>query len=130
MGIKNHIFHIVISKKIIPQVCVKLECIVERKDDAGIHRVDNVPCFSVEVLQYPHVRIPPGLVYWLKGIHSWMLTVLFHKFLDVVECPVHTMLIICVDVVVLIGREVERSHPVSCFNWPVAEVIFIGPFKV
>ena len=94
MGIKNYIFHIVVSKKIIPHLCVEYKCIVEGKDDAGIHGTDNVSCFSVEVLQDPHVRSPPGLVYWLKSIHSWMLTELFHEFLDVVEGPVHTMLII------------------------------------
>ena len=67
------------------------------------------------------------LVDWLKGVESTVGSPSLQETLMNLEPPVDGLE---VNVIVLLGRKVPVSKPVSCLDWPMLESSIAGPLQI
>jgi len=125
MVIHYYILHVVVVEKVVPQVSIGLEAIMEDKENIRVDLSHGLADLSVVVLKYIVVRAPPWFVNGLQCVHGWMLTIHVHESNAVIDSPLD---VVVVDVV--IRGTVPVAHPVCGIDRPVLEVSFVNPFNV
>jgi len=125
MVIHYYILHVVVVEKVVPQVSIGLEAIMEDKENIRVDLSHGLADLSVVVLKYIVVRAPPWFVNGLQCVHGWMLTIHVHESNAVIDSPLY---VVVVDVV--IRGTVPVAHPVCGIDRPVLEVSLVNPFNV
>jgi len=127
VSINHNVFHVVVGKEVVPAGSVGPEGVMEHKFYIRVSFVDFDTSLAVEILERGHIRVFPGLVKWLNGIKSWVVTPTGHDFADHVDAPLN---VVVVNFIVSSKLRVVVAHPVAGLDRPVLEVSLVDPLKI
>lgn len=100
---------------------------MEHKKNIRVNVLNDFAGTTVIVEEHVEGSAPPGLINWLEGIKSGMLTKDHHEFLNSLERPVNVFRL---KVIVHSTIDVIVTHPVGGLDSPVLEVSIIDPLDI
>ena len=123
MSVHDNVLNVVISKEVVPDASIEVECVVEHELQARLLLLHHRSNIAIEILEDVKVGGSPGLVHGLNSVESWMITPSVKETLNGVLGPLD---VVVVDGDILVVLKVPLAHPFA--DSLVAKVVHIDPF--